>query len=454
MTCGSATMRKTLSVLTSALAEGRETSTRLVREALERIEEPAGEGARTFLKLYKESALASAAAWDALRASSMPMPPFAGIPISIKDLFDVKGESTTAGSKVLAHAPPAASTAPAVARLCEAGFVVLGKTNMSEFAFSGLGLNPHFGTPASPFDRATRRVSGGSSSGAAVSVADGMAYAGIGSDTGGSCRIPAAMCGITGYKPTASSVPCRGVFPLSTSLDSVGSIANSVECCRLVHGVMSGERLKKVELSAKGLRLAVPQSIVLDDLDTATASAFERVLSKLSDAGVVICKISLSVFESATAIGAKGGFPAAEAYARHRSILAEKSDMYDPRVRKRILRGELQSSADYIDILELRARFISEAEREIAPFDAIVMPTVPIVPPSAALLETCDEEFTRTNLLVLRNPTMINLMDGCSISIPMTIGDEPPAGLMLSARGGQDAHLFDVAQAVEQCLRQ
>ena len=245
-------MRTSLCDLAKALAEGHQSSVRLVSEACERIEEPAGEGSRAFRKLYKDAALSTAKAWDALRASGVTVSPFAGIPISIKDLFDVKGEPTTAGSKVLADATPATADAAVVARLRQAGFVILGKTNMSEFAFSGLGLNPHFGTPASPYDRVTRRVPGGSSSGAAVSVTDEMAYAGIGSDTGGSCRIPAAMCGIVGYKPTGSSVPCDGVLPLSTSLDSIGSIANSVECCRALHSVMRRRASRKSAAGGEG----------------------------------------------------------------------------------------------------------------------------------------------------------------------------------------------------------
>src|SRR5947209_7127231 len=203
----------------------------LTEECLARIENKAGEGQRTFLKVHAEAALAAADFHDRMRASGAAVSRFAGIPISIKDLFDIAGDVTTAGTMVLRDAAPAAADAPAVARLRAAGFVAIGRTNMTEFAFSGIGINPHYGTPLSPYDRKARRIPGGSSSGAAVSVSDGMAIGAIGTDTGGSCRIPAALCGVVGFKPTAARVPKQGAFPLSITLDSIGPVAASVACC-------------------------------------------------------------------------------------------------------------------------------------------------------------------------------------------------------------------------------
>lgn len=279
-------MPKTLTELAANLADRKTTALELVRDCLDRIADPDGEGARTFLKVHSETALSAAHAFDALREAGLSPSPFAGIPISVKDLFDLAGEPTAAGSKVLADAQPALQDAPAIARLKSAGFIVIGRTNMTEFAFSGLGLNPHYGTPASPYDRKTRRIPGGSSSGAAVSVADKMAVAGVGSDTGGSCRIPAALCGIVGYKPTAATVPRKGTVPLSTTLDSVGPLANSVECCRILHGFMSGGGVQAANVSSlSGLRIAVPQTVVLDGLDPHVAEVFERTLRRLSKGG-------------------------------------------------------------------------------------------------------------------------------------------------------------------------
>jgi aspartyl-tRNA(Asn)/glutamyl-tRNA(Gln) amidotransferase subunit A len=224
----------TIAEAAAALASGRTTSRALVETALDRIADPAGEGARTFVRTYPTQARASADAIDALRRANRAPSPFAGIPVSLKDLLDVAGEPTPAGSVVLADAPLATAHAPVVQRLLAAGLIPVGRTNMTEFAFSGVGINPHYGTPRSPYGRqadGSGRVPGGSSSGAAVSVSDHMAFAAIGTDTGGSCRIPAAFCGVVGYKPTQRRVPRDGVLPLSTTLDSIGPLARTVACC-------------------------------------------------------------------------------------------------------------------------------------------------------------------------------------------------------------------------------
>lgn len=446
-------MARTLSALAEDLASGRTSSLALTREALARIDAPEGEGRLAFVKVHRESALAAAEAMDRLRAAGLAPSPLAGIPISVKDLFDLAGEPTTAGSTVLADAPAALRDAPAIARLRAAGLVVIGRTNMTEFAFSGLGLNPHYGTPASPYDRAARRIPGGSSSGAAVSVADGMAFAGIGSDTGGSCRIPAAFCGIVGYKPTAASVPREGAFPLSQSLDSIGPLANSVSCCRALHEIMSGAALSnEVPTSLAGLRIAVPQTVALDGLDAHVAASFDRALERLAKAGAKVIDTPLERFTEVARINAKGGFAAAEAYAHHRALVEAKGEGYDPRVRTRILRGRNQDCADYIELLQARAAFVAAMQEEVAAFDVLAMPTVPTIAPTIAELAEDDEAFTRTNLLMLRNPTLINMMDGCSISLPMHRPGEAPAALMLSRSGGGDAALFAIAAAAEAAL--
>ena len=266
-------LMRTLQDAAAALATGATTSRELIETSLARIADPGGEGARAFIKVHAAQARAMADAADALRRVGRAPGPYAGIPVSVKDLFDIAGEPTPAGSVVLADAPPAKANAPLIQRMLDAGFIPVGRTNMTEFAFSGLGINPHHGTPRSPWDRATGRIPGGSSSGAAVSVADGMAFAGLGTDTGGSCRVPAAMCGIVGYKPTSRRVPITGVLPLAPSLDSVGPLARSVACCAIVDAILAGEAPaapRRAELT--GLRLVVPENFMLDGLDAQVGS--------------------------------------------------------------------------------------------------------------------------------------------------------------------------------------
>jgi aspartyl-tRNA(Asn)/glutamyl-tRNA(Gln) amidotransferase subunit A len=450
---GDGIMRVTLDGLAGALAEGRTTAAALVEESLGRIADGSGEGGRVFLKVHAEGARAAARAMDTLRAAGLAPTPYAGIPISVKDLFDEAGHVTTAGSRALADAAPATMDAPAIARLRAAGFVIVGRTNMTEFAFSGIGLNPHHGTPKSPWDRETGRIPGGSSSGAAVSVADGMAALGIGSDTGGSCRIPAAFCGTVGYKPTAESVPRAGVIPLSETLDSIGSMAADVAGCRVAHRVMAGLPLVALEPSPLGdVRIAVPRTLVFGGMDATVARAFERALARLSDAGATVVEIELAELADMPVINAKGGIATAEAYAWHRALLAENGKAYDPRVRTRLLRGADIDAADYIHLVKARAGFRRAVERATARFDLLAMPTVPIVAPAITPIEADEALFTASNMLVLRNPTVINMIDGCSISLPMHEAGEPPTGLMLSARHGEDEVLFRHAAAAERAL--
>lgn len=447
-------MRATLNDLARDLAAGKVTAAQLIEDVLARIAEPAGEGARAFVKVHAEKARIAAKAADELRKAGLAPSRFAGIPIAVKDLFDLAGEPTPAGSTVLADAAPATSDAPAIARLKAAGFIVVGRNNMTEFAFSGVGINPHYGTPANPYDRATGRIPGGSSSGAAVSVADGMAAAAIGSDTGGSCRIPAALCGIVGYKPTAGAVPLAGALPLSFTLDSIGPLANSVDCCASLHDILSGTSLdQESQRGVAGLRIAVPQSVVFDGIEPHVATTFEAALKRLADAGAVVSEIALKEFEMVGRINARGGFPAPEALAWHRDLLEEHGEAYDQRVRARILRAREQTAADYIDMLHLRRAYIEATNRAISAYDVLAMPTVPMVAPAIGALEADNDLFVRTNLTLLRNPALINMLDGCAISLPVHAEGEAPVGLMLAAAGGRDAALLANARAVEAALR-
>ena len=438
----------TLLGLAAKLASGTASSRELVEECLARASDPQGEGARVFTVLSAEHARAAADAMDRLRKAGAAPSAFAGIPLGIKDLFDIAGEVTTAGSRVLAANPPAQADAVAVARLRAAGFVFVGRTNMTEFAYSGLGMNAHFGTPRNPYDRATGRIPGGSSSGAAVGVADGMFAAGLGTDTGGSCRIPAALCGIVGFKPTAQRVSRDGAVPLSTTLDSVGPLARSVECCAILDAILTGGAPEAEEaFPLAGLRLGLPDCYVTDGMDDVVAAAFERTIAKLGAAGAHVVTLKLDMLKEIPGINSKGGLVGAEAYAWHREYLERTPQLYDPWVLQRFEAGKSQSAADYIATARARLAMIERVARVTNTVDAVVMPTVPVVAPAIAALSDT-ETANRINLFLLRNPALGNFLDRCAISLPCHRAGEPPVGLMLLGEHGADRRLLAIAQSV------
>jgi len=441
----------TIQQLAADLAAGRTSSRALTEQALARIADPRGEGGRAFIKVWAEQALAAADASDALRHRGLVPSLLAGLPVSIKNLCDVAEETTLAGSKALDDAAPAEEDAPVVARLRAAGAVIVGSTNMSEFAFSGVGFNPHYGTPGNPADR--KRVPGGSSAGAAVSVADGMAVAALGTDTGGSVRIPAALCGLVGFKPTARRVPIDGVVPLSTSLDSIGPLAASVECCAIVDAIFANEPVS-VPASAPlaGLRFAVPMHFVMDDLEPVVATAFERALKALAALGVRIDHVDLPELNELPAINAKGGFAASEAYAWHRKLIERRGKDYDQLVYPRIMRGKDMSAADYIDLLAARADLQRRVSAITANYDAVAMPTCAIAAPTLDEVSTPDG-FTKKNLLLLRNTTVGNFLDRCAISLPCHAAGELPVGFMLMGEAMADKRLLSIARSVAPVVR-
>ncbi|HKN94658.1 MAG TPA: amidase [Thermoleophilaceae bacterium] len=443
-------MSRTIGELAAELSEGRTTSEELVEACLTRIADPDGEGELAFLLVDADGAREAARAMDALRRVRAEPSPYAGIPVSIKDLFDVQGQITRAGSRALDGAP-ARRDATSVARLRQVGLVLVGRTNMTEFAFSGLGINSHFGTPANPWDRPARRIPGGSSSGAVVSVTDGMAHGALGTDTGGSCRIPAALCGIAGWKPTQARVPGDGVVPLSPTLDTVGVLARSVGCCAILDGIISGEEPREPEPLERPPRLAVVRNYVLDGMDEAVGAAFERAERRLADAGAELVDLELPELDSIPEMNAGGGFAAAEAFAWHHDLIEEKADLYDPLVLPRIRRGEGQSARDLIALRERRAQLIARVSRRLDGFDAYLCPTTPRVAPPIDTLGDADS-YRDTNMLMLRNPTVINTLDGCSISVPMHEEGEAPSGLMVSGVGGSDAAILRTAAWIEERL--
>jgi aspartyl-tRNA(Asn)/glutamyl-tRNA(Gln) amidotransferase subunit A len=443
----------TLASLAADLEAGRTSARQLVDQCLARIADASGEGQRAFIHVDAEAAIEAAEAMDRLREVKAAPSAFAGIPVSIKDLFDIRGQVTRAGSRALEDSAPAEKDATVVARLRRAGFIVIGRTNMTEFAYSGIGINPHFGTPKSVWNRKAGHVPGGSSSGAAVSVADGMAHGALGTDTGGSCRIPAAYNGIVGFKPTQRRIPLDGGVPLSFSLDSFGPLARTVECCAVLDSVLADEPFVPLQpRSIKGMRLAVPTTLALDDLEDTVAKTFQRALEVLTREGASVERIVVPEFLDSIQMSAKGGFAAAESYAWHRYLIASKGDVYDPRVSVRILRGEKMSAADYVDLLGERRSLIARVEKRIAPYDALVMPTTANTPPRIADLAD-DAAFTKANLLSLRNCTLVNLFDGCAISLPAHRDGEVPVGLMLAASGASDRRIFELAAGMEAAIR-
>jgi len=439
--------------LAADLAAGRTSSRTLVDQALARIAHPGGEGARAFIKVSAESARADAEHADRLRKAGVIRSPVDGLPVAVKDLFDVGGEVTRAGSKLLADAPPAAADAPAVARLRAAGAVLVGRSNMVEFAFGTVGLNPHYGTPKNPWDRKSGRVPGGSSSGAAVAVADGMCVMGLGSDTRGSIRLPAALCGVVGFKPTARRVPREGAFPLSYTLDSVGPLANSVQCCATYDAILAGESAAALpELPLQGLRLLLPRSGALDELDPQVATAFESALETLSRAGAALVERAVPAFDRQDQYFRHGGFPGAEAWHIHRGRLGRLGE-FDPRVAKRIQMASALSAADYIELGFLRAVYIREVGALAAPYDAILMPVTPCIAPTIAEADASDEAFFRWTLRIVRNAGLVNFLDGCAVSLPCQGPGEAPVGLMVCGVALADRHVLAVAAAIERALR-
>jgi len=442
----------TVAGLAADLTAGRTTSRELVEQALARIVDTSGEGPRAFVKVYAETARAEADLADRLRAAGVVRSLVDGLPVSVKDLFDVGGDVTRAGSKLLADAAPASRDAPPVARLRAAGAPIVGRTNMVEFAFGTTGLNPHYGTPRNPWDRGAGRVPGGSSAGAAVAQADGMCVMALGSDTRGSVRQPAALCGVTGFKPTARRVPREGAFPLSYTLDSIGPLANTVACCAVYDAVLAGEaQAPLAELPAKGLRLLVPRSSLLEDLDAPVQKAFETALSTLSAAGVALSELPVPAFDRQAEYFRNGGYAGAEAYAIHRRW-EDRLDAYDPRVAKRILLGKGLGAADYVELGLLRAAYMREVEALLQRFDAFLMPTTPCVAPTIAEVDRSDEDYFRWNMRILRNVGVVNFLDGCALSLPCHAPGTAPVGLSVCGAALSDRHVLAVGAAIERVL--
>lgn len=391
------------------------------------------------------------AALQAARVAS-PDQPLAGLAVSVKDLFDVQGQVSAAASQILANQPPAAADCPAVARLRAAGGALLGRTHMVEFAFSGVGTHPRLPTPANGADPLTPRIPGGSSSGAAVSVASGAVFVGLGTDTGGSIRIPAALNGIVGFKSTARRVPTQGVVPLAPSLDTVCAMTRSVRDAVLVHGVLSDRPVVLQATPLSQRRLAVPRAVMLDGLDTTVATAFWRSVDRLRQAGAAVDEIDLPEIAELGPMQAKGALVTAEACAWHRPWTDTRPADYDPRVLSRLLRGAALNEAELRALRAARQHWIVRMAERLAPFDALLSPTVPLVAPPMAPLLADDDLYYATNALLLRNTSVVNMLDGCALSLPCHQGGELPVGLMLWQGAMQDERLLSLGLQVEAAL--
>ncbi|MFM7460848.1 MAG: amidase, partial [Burkholderiales bacterium] len=395
----------------------------------------------------------AAIAADKARARGEVTSLIAGIPISIKDLFDVAGEVTRAGSIILANARPAERDAPAIARLKAAGLILMGRTNMTEFAYGGHGTNSHYGTPLNAWDRATKRIPGGSTSGGAVSVTDRMAAATIGSDTGGSVRIPAALCGLVGYKPTQARVPLAGAFPLSPTRDSIGPLGVSANCCVLLDRVMADEPiLTREPASLRGLTFGVPTTIMLDKLDREVERAFASALTRISRAGATIKEFVFQELQDEADGSKLVNFSGYEAYQLHRERLETQFDQFDPRVAKRLMLGAAMKESDYRDLQALRLKLMASADKTTLPFDGLLAPAVPIVAPALADLDRSDDDLYRINSLTLRNAAPYNVLNRPAWSLPCHQRGEAPVGLMVVGQTNQDAKLQRLGVAIEEAL--
>ncbi len=421
---------------------------RSARDQLEAILGRIGDGSPVFTRLLSETARAEADAADRRREAGLKLSPLDGTIVSIKDLFDVRGETTWAGSSLLKGAAAATQDAPVVARLRQAGAVIIGKTNMSEFAFSGVGLNGTFGTPGNALDPS--RVPGGSSSGGAVSVAQGSSELTVGTDTGGSCRIPAALNGITGMKPTHGSVPDEGCFPLAPSLDVIGPLAKDVAGCARLLSVLAGRPFKLTEgLTPNRFRVGVARGGFLAEAAPSVVKAYEAAVERVTRLGIAVEPVDLDgVWQEMMAAYAVP-LVAVEAAAVHREMIASKPEAFDRRVAARIALGTTYKAADYIAAMATRRKLIGKLAAQLDGLDGFLAPTVPIEAPAIAALEADDDAFFAANRLLLRNAAFGNLFDLCSISLPMPLGDKLSGGLMLSAVAGQDLRLLNLAQLLE-----
>ena len=426
----------------------------LIKDRLQIAKQSSG----VFVSIDEQALLENAIEIDKQRPLGN-LPPLSGVPITLKDLFDVRGQRTTAASKVLANrATPAIADAEVVAPLRNAGMLFLGRTNMSEFAFSGMGLNPHFPPLFSVWDEPNKRLAGGSSSGSAVSVAKGIVPGTLGSDTTGSCRIPAAFNGIVGMKPSRGILSLKGVYPLSHSCDAPGPLGVDVDSCFLLYELMQGKALEKLPAlaasNAEELHLLIPEGIVMQNLDAEVSEAFEASVEKLKEAGIKISRQPIEAIEQSVDMFFNRNTVIYEAWHLHKELMENHGDEYDPYVYQRVLSGKAitknEQETRYAEKADIVKRF--NQVMSSLNINALIYPTVPCIPPPVA--ETDDpNNIGQVNLRCLRNTSSVNYVDGCAISLPCHKEGEAPVGLMLSSVNGDDDRLLSLAATVESILQ-
>ena len=438
--------------LSLALGNAETSAVELAQQTLER----AKQSNSVFIAL-NDTLTSQADDIDQARRRGEQIPPLAGIPISIKDLFNLKGEKTLAGSVVRKSlCETEEEDAEVIKPLREAGLLFAGRTNMSEFAFSGIGMNTHYGTPLSIWDRKTGRVPGGSSSGSAVSVAEGIVVATLGSDTAGSCRIPAAFNGIVGVKPSYGRMSLKGIYPLSPTSDAPGPLASDLDSCFLLDQLMCGKLPPDADLPTLSLRkldslkLIVPQSGVLSGLDNEVQIAFDHAIDLLSENGVIVEYLEMPAIDEAIRMFAERPIVIHEVYHLHREMLETHGDLYDPFVYQRMLSGKQISDRQQLERYHEKARIIEAFNQQFraAGGDALIYPTVACTPPAISEIDNPDD-MRVINMRCLRNTSTANYFDGCSISLPCHEAGNAPVGLMLSAQNGEDEKLYMIAAAVE-----
>ena len=445
---------KTAAALGADLRSGRADAVDLTEQTIAAINSHSDKA--IFIDVLAARARREAAAAAARLRAGRPLSPLDGVPAAWKDLFDVEGRTTTAGSLVLKSNPPSACDAPLLSAAVAAGLVTMGMVNMTEFAFSGIGLNPHYGTPRNPHDLNVARSPGGSSSGSAVAVASGLVPVAFGTDTSGSVRVPASFSGLVGYKSSTGRYPMEGVFPLSRTLDSLGPLAHTVEDCVLVDAAVRGVLFPEARrLAVSDLRFFVPDTLVFDGCEPAVRANFEACIDRLATAGVSVERRPMPAFTAIQELFARQGHvlgPEA-LHVHQKRIRGSDATRMDGRVVKRLLMAEKMTAVDLVEVLQRRARLIAETNAAIG--DVIVaFPTTPHVAMPIAPLEASDEVFFQTNAQTLRNTMIGSFLDWCGVAIPSGVdADGMPTSVLFSATHGRDTAVLSAALAAEPIIR-
>jgi aspartyl-tRNA(Asn)/glutamyl-tRNA(Gln) amidotransferase subunit A len=407
-----------------------------------------------FLAVTETRARSEAAAARKRAQDGLRLGPLDGVPISWKDLFDTAGTATTGGSDLFRDRVPT-KDAKTVVRATRAGMVCLGKTNLSEFAFSGLGINPAYGTPVNPFDSETPRCPGGSSSGSAVSVSKRLAPITVGTDTGGSVRIPAAWNGLVGLKTTSGVVPTQGVLPLSRQFDTVGPLARTVADANALFAILcNGKAADLVGSSVRGKRFLVPENCVWQGAEEGVIASLEAAFEKLAARGAVIERGKVAEFDAVTDLcNTVGNLFSPEAYGEWRDEIDNHSDRIYSEVTKRFKMAENMSSVDVAEAFHklrtLRASYL----KRVAGYDAVLMPTTPITPPAIAPLEADSAAYGAANIAALYNTRLGNLLALSSLTLPVEPAGGLPVGLMMFGLPKRENALLRNAAGIEKVLR-